>query len=90
MAALKDVLVYILLKYPFKDELSNARVTKMIYLADWRHALEEKTQISPIEWFFNNYGPFVWDIMETTKSNTELFYIDESENLYGEKKVLLS
>lgn len=90
MAALTDILAYILQEYPYKNELSNARVTKMVYLADWKQALEEKRQISPIKWFFNSYGPFVWDIMETAENNAELFDIDETENLYGERKKLLA
>jgi hypothetical protein len=89
MALLKDILVYILQEYPYKSELSNARVTKIIYLADWRHVLENNTQVSTIKWFFNSYGPFVWDIMETAKNNTDIFDIDETENLQGQEKRLI-
>ena len=48
MANLKDIIAYILQNYPsnMKHELSNARVTKMIYLADWRNCLRSKGQVS--------------------------------------------
>ncbi len=58
MAQIKDIVIHILKNYPHKDELSNARVTKLVYLADWRHVLETKEQISSIKWYFDNYGPF--------------------------------
>ena len=31
---LRDIVAYVCKNYPYKDELSNARVTKMVYLAD--------------------------------------------------------
>ncbi len=48
MANLKDIIAYILQNYPSnkKHELSNARVTKMVYLADWRNCLRSKGQVS--------------------------------------------
>lgn len=90
MAALKDIIAYILKVYPHKFELSNARVTKMIYLADWRHAITSSCQVSPISWYFNNYGPFVWDVKDTALANPELFDVQETTNAYGDSKILLS
>lgn len=48
MAELRDVIAYILQRYPedMAGELSNARVTKMVYLSDWRNCLRGKGQIS--------------------------------------------
>ena len=54
MTELKEVISYLVSKYPHKDELSNARLTKMIYLADWRHAITQGNQITDIRWFFDN------------------------------------
>jgi len=62
MAAITDILAYILNRYPHAQEMSNARITKMVYLADWKHAIDSHRQISSINWVFNNYGPFVWDV----------------------------
>lgn len=89
MAQLSDVIAYILKYYPVKDHCSNARVTKMIYLSDWRHVLTTGYQITDIVWYFDNYGPFVHDIQNTVDENTALFGSQYVLNPFGEKKLLL-
>ncbi|HAU0969463.1 TPA: DUF4065 domain-containing protein [Legionella pneumophila] len=86
MTKLKDVIAYILKNYPMKEELSNARVTKIIFLADWHQAINHGKQISNIKWVFDNYGPFVWDIHNEAIKNKDLFDIQEKVNMYGQKK----
>lgn len=90
MAKLQDVLAYILQRYPHKGELSNARVTKMVYLSDWKHVLENGHQISPIRWYFDNYGPFVWDVKHAAEANPFLFELKQTSNPFGSTKVLLA
>lgn len=90
MAKLHNIIAYLLKHYPHKTELSNARVTKMVYLADWHHAIRQRSQMSPIQWVFDNYGPFVWDVANTAKDNPNLFDVDETRNIYGGRKCLLS
>ncbi len=51
MAALKDIIAYYCDRYPHKEELSKARLTKMVYLADWKSAIVHGKQISDIKWF---------------------------------------
>jgi len=91
MAELKDVIAYLLKNYPehMRGELSNARVTKMIYLADWHSCLRGKGQITGINWYFDNYGPFVWDIAKTAEENADIFEMVETTNAYGGRKKLL-
>lgn len=48
MVKLIDIILYILKNYPHKNELSNARLTKMIYLIDWRSAFDNGKQITNI------------------------------------------
>ena len=69
MANLKDIIAYILQNYPsnMKHELLNARVTKMVYLADWRNCVRSKGQVSDIKWYFDNFGPFVWDVKKAAE-----------------------
>jgi hypothetical protein len=86
MASIKDALAYLLLNYPFKNELSNARVTKMVYLADWHHVLKSDRQVTAIKWFFDNYGPFVWDVKNTAEAEKSLFRVAESSNYYRSPK----
>jgi hypothetical protein len=90
MAKLKDIMVYIIEKYPFKSDLSNAKLTKMIYLADWKHAITYGGQISGINWYFDNYGPFVWDIKDEAENDSEFFLVKEVLNAYGSPKVVIS
>lgn len=89
MAALKDILVYILKKYPYKNELSNARLTKLVYLADWYNTLHNEKPISNIKWYFDNYGPFVWDIYKEVEKDST-FNIKHTTNFFGKEKKLIS
>lgn len=88
MAILKDVMAYIIQHYPHSEELSNARLTKMVYLSDWHQSINLKRQITSIEWYFDNYGPFVWDIDKEAKANPDLFRIQSTNNYYGGNKSL--
>jgi hypothetical protein len=85
---LRDIVAYICRNYPHKDELSNARVTKMVYLADWRSALERGKTLSGITWKFNHYGPFVYDVIEAVRKDSA-FQVISTWNMYGEPKELL-
>jgi hypothetical protein len=88
MANLKDILIYILKNYPHKDHLSNARVTKIVYLADWYKAIKYQKQITNIEWYFDNYGPFVWDICNEVNSDPNTFILKKKFNVYkNESKI---
>ena len=72
MVKLIDIILYILKNYPHKNELSNARLTKMIYLIDWRSAFDNGKQITNIKWYFDNYGSFVHDVEEEIVNHQEL------------------
>jgi hypothetical protein len=88
MARLHDIIAYLLQKYPYKNELSTARLTKMIYLSDWKAALDSGEQLTDIQWFFDNYGPFVWDVTREAGAHPRLFNIEDTENMYGDRKRL--
>ena len=90
MANLKDIVYYLIDKYPYKGALSNARITKMVYLADWYSANIYKKQISDIVWIFNNYGPYVEDVLKVALDNPDIFIVKEVENYYGTSKKLIN
>lgn len=92
MNKLRDIIAYIIKNYPKHKmgDLSNARVTKLVYLADWHSCLRDKGQISPIHWYFDNYGPFVWDVLKEIKKSPDTFKISKTRNFYGGKKTLFS
>lgn len=89
MANLRDALVYICEHYPHCGELSRARLTKMVYLADWKFAIDHGRQMTDTKWYFDNYGPYVWDIWKTAESNPDVFDVQTTQNMYGDEKNLI-
>ena len=82
---LNDLIGYIVMNYKHKDDLSKARLNKIIYLIDWKSAIDREKQITSIEWYFNNYGPYVNDI-EISLSFDERFTIEKTRNYFGNEK----
>jgi hypothetical protein len=85
MAELKDIIAYYCKEYPHKAELSKARLTKMVYLADWKSAIDRGKQISKIEWIYNHYGPYVDDVANTAQKDP-IFNIESTTNMFGGNK----
>ncbi|NKC16853.1 MAG: DUF4065 domain-containing protein [Gammaproteobacteria bacterium] len=89
MADLPDVIGYLYQHYPHKSELSKARLTKMVYLADWKSVLERNSQLTDIEWFFNNYGPYVDDVWQIAFQANK-FNLEHGQNMFGGVKETMS
>jgi hypothetical protein len=89
MAELRDVIVHFCSQYPHKHELSNARLTKMVYLADWRSAITRGRQITSVEWVFKHFGPYVEDIRRLADSEPE-FEVVKTRNPFGQAKELIT
>lgn len=92
MAELHDVMAYLIANYPdhLSHELSNARLTKMVYLADWHQILTEGKQVTRIKWYFDNFGPFVRDIEQTAADRSDLFIVNLGSNSQGQAKKTFS
>jgi hypothetical protein len=88
MKNLADIIVYIFANYPNPLELSKARVVKMIYLADWKSAIEYGEQITTINWYYNHFGPYVQDIVDEIKQDGR-FETTWISNMFGEPKELI-
>lgn len=88
MAELREVMAYFCSKYPRKTELSKARLTKMVYLADWRSAIEHGQQITRIEWVYNHYGPYVDDVADIARDDPA-FSVVLTANVYGGQKAVI-
>jgi uncharacterized phage-associated protein len=88
MKKVKYLLRYIVKNYPYKNELSKTRITKMIYLADWYSALDSGKQLTEIKWFFDHYGPYVPDVFETAKKDRKL-KIKQEINAFGNLKEIV-
>lgn len=90
MATIQDVAAYFCQNYPHSHELSKTRLTKLVYLADWFSAEKHGCQITCINWYFDNYGPYVEDVINTIEQNKSVFQIDRVTNIYGSEKMLIS
>lgn len=89
MNDLEKIMAYICQTYPFKDELSDARLTKMIYLTDWFHSVLKSKQSTEIVWVFNHYGPYVKDIYNLAQ-NSKNFVVVEKATVYGNSKAVIN
>ena len=85
MNTVSDLVKYLYLHYPFKMELSKARLVKMIYLIDWRSCILYQKQITDIRWYFNHYGPYVSEIIGMIRKDND-FEINSIPNMFGEMK----
>ena len=88
MENLKDIIIYLLKKYPHKSELSNARATKMIYLADWKSAIDNDNTMTNIRWKYDLYGPWVDDVVILAENDPD-FIVDLTKNQFGNDKKLI-
>lgn len=88
MASLHDLMLYFCKHYPHKDELSKARLTKMVYLADWRSAITSRRQLTDLTWTFNHYGPYLDDVVQEAQRSGD-FKVRTTTNLYGSLKEVI-
>ena len=86
---LEKIIAYICQEYPYKDELSDARLTKMVYLTDWFSSLVGDNQASDIKWVFNHYGPYVADVHQAAKGN-ESFVVKNKATVFGNNKKIIA
>lgn len=83
--SLRDAMIYLCKHYPHSHELSRGRLTKLVYLADWRSAIERGSQLTRTRWIFNHYGPYVHDVIDLARED-EAFTIESTRNAYGSSK----
>ncbi len=85
---IENIIKYLCKNYPHKNELSKARLTKLVYLADWFSALTKNKQMTEIEWVFNHYGPYVDDITKVAIESNEFNIIPTMTNFGGNKYLI--
>jgi uncharacterized protein YwgA len=87
MATLRDAMAYACHAYPASD-LSKAKLAKILYLADWKSALEGRAQITPIHWKFNHYGPYVTDVVDTARLSDGFSLVDDWTS-FGNRRTIV-
>lgn len=85
---LELIIAYFCRHYPYTNELSNSRLTKLVYLADWFNCLLTNRQMTKITWLFNHYGPYVNDILEEV-NKSDLLEVIMDFNFYGSPKYVI-
>lgn len=88
MTQIKEIIAYICKEYPHKLELSKARLTKLIFLADWKSSINREKQITDIKWIYNHYGPYVDDITRIAQTEN-IFIVETTKNMYGHNKEIV-
>ncbi|EMP4350859.1 Panacea domain-containing protein [Providencia rettgeri] len=86
MDRIQNIAAYLCENYPIQSELSKARLTKMVYLADWFSSLLNNEQLTDIEWVFNHYGPYVDDVVDSIYRSRNNFSVRSEKNIYGSDK----
>jgi len=85
MEQLNDITAYLAERYPHKSELSKARLTKLVYLADWQSVKQSGNQLTDIRWYFHNFGPYVDDVVNAARNDPRLSVV-KTRNAYGDLK----
>lgn len=83
-----NILHYLVDKYPYPDDLTRLRVTKLIYLIDWKAVQKTGQQLTDITWSLGQYGPTTETIIETVDKDSGLTFLETVSN-FGTKKYLL-
>lgn len=83
-----NLVKYFLKNYPYKSELSASRLTKLMYLADWKSAIDRSAPLTDVTWHFNHYGPYVDDFIALAKKDDDI-QIENTETFFGGKKQLI-
>lgn len=83
-----NILHYLVDKYPYPDDLTRLRVTKLIYLIDWKAVQKTGQQLTNITWSLGQYGPTTETIIETVDKDPGLTFLETVSN-FGTKKYLL-
>lgn len=72
--------------YLNKDSNSTLlRKMQMLYLADWKHCLVYKTQLTELQWYYNFCGPYSFELQKILQ-NSEYPNIDIKFDILSEEE----
>lgn len=84
---INQILRYLVNTYPYPDDLSRTRTTKLLYLIDWGSVQKTGNQMTEIEWYLDNYGPYTSDVYNVITNDPELSSVETVSPL-GTKKYI--
>lgn len=85
---LRSIIRYITKNYPYPDDLTKTRITKLVYLIDWENIKKYKSQITDIKWVFYHYGPYVDDVL-IEATDDDYINIEKTISNFGTVKYLV-
>lgn len=85
---IENILHYLLNYYPYPEDLTKTRITKLIYLVDWYSALFTGKQATDIDWYFDHYGPYVSDVLDVADEDSSVRVRKTSSAFGGVKYVV--
>ena len=84
-----NVVRYLVRHYPESSELNKTKLTKLVYLIDWKYAQKYRDQVTNIKWKFDHYGPYVSDVIEAVIADKDLS-INETYSVFGTAKYIIN
>jgi len=85
---LRSVIRYIVKNYPYPDDLTKTRITKLVYLVDWEFMEKYGKQLTNIDWYFDHYGPYVSDVLDDADDD-KVLSINKTTSNYGTVKYIV-
>lgn len=89
MNKIQELIRYILNNYPYAEDLSKTRITKLAYLSDWCNTRQNGKQITSIKWYFDHYGPYVTDVVDAAEHDEDI-EISKTFSMFGSPKLLVT
>lgn len=84
MKNLLETILYIFEEYRKKDELSSARLVLLIFLIDWKFAIDNGKQFTEAKWVYEHFGPFSNDVFTLIRKKNDIFKVDIIKKEDGE------
>lgn len=85
----EDALVFMLRRYPASGDVTVTRAMKMLYLADWRHAIVHEEQMSTARWRIGQWGPDS-DEAHSAIYRSDRFVLERRPSPFGSLRTVIS
>lgn len=85
---LRSIIRYLIKNYPYPNELTKTRLTKLVYLIDWENVKAYGNQMTSIKWFFDHYGPYVSDVLDEADEDSDVRITRTISNFGTDKYVI--
>lgn len=80
MNKLKNTILYLVKRHPPKRDLTQTRLTMLLFLIDWENTLQHREQITELSWYFGQYGPNAIDLIPEIRHSKNLYIAVEKSN----------